>query len=89
MERFRSLAPHAEQAPVQYHSYSWNSEYRHHLLQNETDFPQTKLDSEINAPFLLNHLGDPRHFFKCLLKTYLKKKKKKGVIAEHDFFSGK
>jgi len=24
-------------------------------------FPQTKLDSEINAPFLLNEYGDP-HF---------------------------
>ena len=26
------------------------------------DLPQTKLDSEINAPFLLNELGDPRFF---------------------------
>ena len=30
--------------------------------QNLRDFPQTKLDSEINAPFLLNEHGDPRIF---------------------------
>ena len=29
-------------------------------VQNLTDFPLTKLDSEINALFLLNELGDPR-----------------------------
>ena len=28
-------------------------------VQNLKDFPQTKPDSEINAPFLLNKLGDP------------------------------
>ena len=28
-------------------------------VQNLRDFPQTKLDSEINAHFLLNELGDP------------------------------
>jgi len=28
------------------------------LVQNLRDFPQSKLDSEINAPFLLNKLGD-------------------------------
>ena len=30
-------------------------------IQNTRDFPQTTLDSEINAPFLLNEHGDP-HF---------------------------
>jgi len=30
-------------------------------VQNVIEFPQTKLDSEINAPFLLNEHGDP-HF---------------------------
>ena len=34
-------------------------------VQNLKDFPQTKLDSEINAPFLLNEHGDPRCF--CLV----------------------
>ena len=27
------------------------------------DFPQTKLDSEINAPFLVNEHGDPHFLF--------------------------
>ena len=31
--------------------------------QNVRDFPQTKLDSEMNSPFLLNELGDPPPFF--------------------------
>ena len=31
-------------------------------VQNVRDFPQTELNSEINAPFLLNEHGDP-HFF--------------------------
>ena len=33
-------------------------------VQNIRDFPQTKLDCEINARFLLNELGDP-HFLFC------------------------
>ena len=36
-------------------------------VQNLRDFPQTKLDNEINAPFLLNEHGDPHilfHYFK-------------------------
>ena len=32
-------------------------------VQNTRDFPQTKLDSEINAPFLLNEHGDPYFLF--------------------------
>ena len=31
--------------------------------QNVRDFPQTKLDSEINARFLLNEHGDPDFLF--------------------------
>ena len=31
--------------------------------QNVRDFPQTKLDSEINARFLLNEHGDPHFLF--------------------------
>ena len=50
-------------------------------VQNVTDFSQSKLDSEINALFLLNEHGDLRIFFKEFSKnsqinwTYLKKKK--------------
>ena len=36
--------------------------HEHVHVQNERDFPQTKLDSEINAPFPLNEHGDPRFF---------------------------
>ena len=32
-------------------------------VQNVRDFPQTKLDSEINAHFLLNEHGDPHFLF--------------------------
>ena len=32
-------------------------------VQNVRDFPPTKLDSEINAPFLLNEHGDPHFLF--------------------------
>ena len=31
--------------------------------QNVRDIPQTKLDSEINAPFLFNEHVDPHFFF--------------------------
>ena len=58
-------------------------------VQNVRDCPQTKLDSEINAPFLLNEHGDPRLFFRYLLRAVKKRtysKKKKSLIVEHDFF---
>jgi len=32
-------------------------------VQNGRDFPQTKLDSEIYAPFLRNEHGDPHFLF--------------------------
>ena len=40
-------------------------------VQNVRDFPQTKLDSEINAPFLLNEQGDPRLCFLVFAKNSL------------------
>ena len=40
-------------------------------VQNLRDFPQTKLDSEINAPFLLNEHGDPRFFILVFAKNSL------------------
>ena len=39
------------------------------LVENVRDFPQTKLESEINSSFLLNEHGDPRFFFRYLLRT--------------------
>ena len=43
---------------------------RVHVL-NVRDFPQTKLDSEINSPFLLNGHGDPRFVFQVFVKNSL------------------
>ena len=55
-------------------------------VQNLSEFPQTKLDSEINAPFLLNELGDPRFFGGIFAKNSLMKKEKR-LIVQHDFFA--
>ena len=55
-------------------------------IQNITDFPQTKLDGEINSPFLLNEHGDLRFFYQVFATNSLIKKKKKSLIVEHDFF---
>ena len=38
--------------------------YQRVRAQNVRDFPQTKLDSEINAPFLLNEHGDLHFLFR-------------------------
>ena len=43
-------------------------------IQNITDFPQTKLDGEINSPFLLNEHGDPRFFYQVFATNSLIKK---------------
>ena len=40
-------------------------------VQNLRDFPQTKVDSEISAPFLLNELGDARFFVLVFAKNSL------------------
>ena len=40
-------------------------------VQNVRDFLQTKLNSEINSPFLLNEHGDPRNFFRVFAKNSL------------------
>ena len=58
-------------------------------VQNLRDFPQSKLDRKINAPFLLNEHSDPRFFWEVfaknsLIKNYLKKEK--SLIVEHHFF---
>ena len=40
-------------------------------VQNLRDFPQTKLDIEINALFLLNEHGEPRPFCLIIAKNSL------------------
>ena len=56
---------------------------------NVRDFPQTKLDSERNSPFLLNEHGDPHIFFQVFAKNSLIKnifEEEKSLIVEHSFF---
>ena len=40
-------------------------------VQHVRDFPQTKLDSEINSPFLLNEHGDLRIVFQVFAENSL------------------
>ena len=54
-------------------------------VQNVRDFPQTKLDREINSPFLLNEHGDPRIFF----QVYAKKSLIKNIFEEEKKFEGR
>ena len=61
-------------------------------VQNIRDFPQTKLDSEINPPFLLNEHGDPRIFFQVFAKNSLIKnifEEEKKFDSGTRFFFGK
>jgi len=61
-------------------------------VQNVRDFPQTKLDGEINSPFLLNEHGDPRIVFQVLAKNSLIKnifEEEKKFDSGTPFFFGK
>ena len=55
--------------------------HEHVSVQNVRDSPQIELDSEINAPFLLNEHGDPQIFFQVfttnsLIKNIFEEEKK-------------
>jgi len=55
-------------------------------VQNVRDYPQTKLDSEMNSPFLLNEHGEPQFFRQVFPKNSLKK----NILVEgKKFDSGK
>ena len=59
-------------------------------VQNKRDFPQTKLDRELNSPFLLYEPGDPRIFFQVFVKNSLIKnifEEQKKFDSETRFFS--
>ena len=62
-------------------------------VQIVRDFPQTKLDSEINSSFLLNERGDAQFFFKVIAKNSLIKnifeEEKKFDSRTQFFFFGK
>ena len=57
-------------------------------VQNVRDFPQTKLDSEINARFLLNEHGDPHFLFYKFnennILNYWEKKLQKSMATDRD-----
>ena len=57
------------------------------------DFNQTKLNSEINVPFLLNEFGEPRFFRvfakNSLIKSIFEEGKKAFLIVERDSFFAK
>ena len=55
-------------------------------VQNVRDFPQTKLDSEINSPFLLNEHGDPRFFFDFFFFVFDKNSLIKNIFEEERKF---
>ena len=60
-------------------------------VQNIRDFPQTKLDGEINSPFLFNEHGDPRFFYQVfaknsLIKNIFEEEKKFDSEIVHDLF---
>ena len=54
-------------------------------MQNVRDFPQTKLDSGINSPFLLNEHGDPRFF----LQVFAKNRVIKNIFEEEQKFDSR
>jgi len=53
-------------------------------VRNVRNFPQTRLDSEINSPFLLNEHGDPQFFFLVSAKNSLIK----NIFEEQNKFDG-
>ena len=54
-------------------------------VQSVRDFLQTKLDSEINSPFLLNEHGDPRFFLQVFAKNSLIK----NIFEEEKMFDSR
>ena len=64
----------------------------HVYIQNVRDFPQSKLNSEINSPFFLNEHSDPQIFFQVFAKNSQIKnifEEEKSWTVEHDFFRNK
>ena len=52
-------------------------------VNNERNFPQAKLDSEINVRFLLNEHGD-LHFYCIIIVCKFKRKLKKIIGGKKD-----
>ena len=58
-------------------------------VQNVRDFPLTKLDSEINAPFLLNEHGDPHFLFYNFNENNILNNWEKKLAEIYGYFFGK
>ena len=58
-------------------------------VQNVRDFPQTKLDSEINARFLLNEHGDPHFLFYKFNENNILNNWEKKLAETYGYFFGK
>ena len=56
---------------------------------NVTDFPQTKLDSEINASLVLNEHGDPPFFYFINSMRTISSVTKKKNAEIYGYFFGK
>ena len=58
-------------------------------VQNVRDFPQTKLDSVINARFLLNEHGDPHFLFYKFNENNILSNWEKKLAEIYGYFFGK
>ena len=68
---------------------SLSREHERVRIQNERDFPQTKLDSEIDAHFLLDEHGDPHFLFHNLAKNNMLDNREKKLAEIYGYFFGK
>ena len=60
--------------------------YQRLRVQNVRNFLQTKVDSEINAPFLLNEHGDPHFLFHNINKNNILSNWEKLLVEIYDYF---
>ena len=57
-------------------------------IQNVRDFPQTEVDSEIKAPFLLKQHCDPRFTKNRLVKNIFEEEKQFNIIVPNWVYFG-
>ena len=57
-------------------------------VQNVRDFPQTEVDSEIKAPFLLKQHCDPRFTKNRLIKNIFEEEKQFNIIVPNWVYFG-
>ena len=57
-------------------------------IQNVRDFPQTEVDSEIKAPFLLKQHCDPRFTKNRLIKNIFEEEKQFNIIVPNWVYFG-